>query len=135
MSKSIQLFAVAALALSLFSSKVEAADFSFSFTWGDIKRCNSGNPNTVFNPKFVLKNLPAGTSQVQFRLKDLNAPGYNHGGGKVSITKSGIVPSDAFKYKSPCPPGGQHTYEWTAIARDANGKKLATARAQRKYPE
>lgn len=135
MRKSVQLFAVASLALSLMSSKAVAADFSFSFSWGDIKRCTSGNPNTVFNPKFVIKNLPAGTSQVQFRLKDLNAPSYNHGGGRVSITNSGTVPSNVFKYKSPCPPGGQHTYEWTAIARDANGKKLATARAQRKYPE
>lgn len=40
----------------------------------------------------------------------------------------------AFKYASPCPPGGKHTYEWTAVARDKAGKTLATAKARRKYP-
>lgn len=111
-----------------------AADFSVSFKWGNIKSCNSGNPNRVTNPNFVVKGVPAGTTMIEFRLKDLDAPGYNHGGGKVKMTGNGTVPSGAFRYKSPCPPGGVHTYQWTAIAR-AGGKVLAKAKARRKYPE
>ena len=122
-----------ALGLSLGTAAPAAADFKLSFKWGNIPLCTSGRPNRVANPEFVLKGLPAGTTSVEFRLKDLDVPTYNHGGGKVKLTKSGKVPSGVFKYKSPCPPNGSHTYEWTATARKGN-KVIARAKAQRKYP-
>jgi len=127
--------AILALAVALSSGVAApaAADFKLSFKWGNIPLCTSGRPNKVANPEFVLKGLPKGTTTVDFRLKDLDVPTYNHGGGKVKVTASGKVPSGAFKYKSPCPPNGSHTYEWTATARKG-GKVLARAKARRKYP-
>jgi phosphatidylethanolamine-binding protein (PEBP) family uncharacterized protein len=123
------------IALGFFLAASPAmAEFKITFDWGDIPLCTSGMPNRVGSPAFVVKDLPTGTTQIQFRLKDLDAPSYNHGGGKVKIAKDGKLPFGAFKYKSPCPPGGKHTYEWTAIAKAGN-KKLATAKARRKYPE
>lgn len=112
------------------------ADMALGFaSWGNIPRCVSGRPNTVGNPAFKLSGVPGGTASIEFRLKDLDVPSYNHGGGKLRMTGSGTVPFGTFKYKSPCPPGGVHTYEWTATARDGAGKVLATAKARRKYPE
>ena len=111
------------------------ADMSLSFTWGDIPACNTGRPNTVGSPEFVIRGVPDGTTSVQFKLKDLDAPRYNHGGSKrLGITQDARVPFGAFTYKSPCPPGEVHTYEWTATARAGN-TVLATAKAQRRYPE
>jgi len=120
-------------ALILFATSA-SAEFSFTFEWGDIPNCRTGRPNTVGSPAFVLKDVPAGTTSVRFKLKDRNAPSYNHGGGKVAVSGDGPLPFGAFKYKSPCPPGGVHTYEWTATA--LQGKtKLEHATARRKYPE
>jgi len=110
------------------------AEFKISFQWGDIPSCTSGRPNVVGSPAFVIKGLPEGTNNVQFKLKDLNVPGFNHGGGKVKISQDGQLPFGVFKYKSPCPPNGVHKYQWTATARKGN-KKLATAAAARNYPE
>jgi len=110
------------------------ADMEMEFSWGDIPRCTSGRPNTVSNPEFVVSGVPNGTATVEFRLKDLNVPSYNHGGGKLRMSADGKVPSGLFKYKSPCPPNGSHTYQWKATARDASGKVLATAKAERTYP-
>lgn len=128
-----------ALGLSLAAVSPAAAEqFRISFTWAGLKLCTSGNPNTVANPEFVVKGLPAGTQAVQFRLVDKNVPGYNHGGGTVAMTRDGKVPRGAFKYQSPCPPNGVHTYEWTATAKSKagfGGKKLGVAKAARKYPE
>ena len=126
------LLAAAILALSATPS---LADFKLSFDWGNIPLCTTGNPNIVDSPAFKIEGVPAGTTSIQFTLKDLNARGYDHGGSKrLGLTADGIVPSGVFKYKSPCPPGGRHTYEWTAVAR-AGGKVLARATAQRVYPE
>lgn len=128
--KKLFLSVVAALALA----GPAAAEFSISFEWGNIPLCTTGKPNKVGAPAFLIKDLPPGTQTVQFRLKDLDVPSYNHGGGKLRISSSGRLPFGSFKYKSPCPPGGRHTYEWTATARNG-GKVLGVAKARRKYPE
>ncbi|MBE0454570.1 MAG: phospholipid-binding protein [Roseovarius sp.] len=116
------------------SATQAAADFAISFEWGDIPSCGDGRPNTVGSPAFVLSGVPQGTTSVEFRLKDRDAPNYNHGGAKIKIGQDGRMPFGVFKYKSPCPPGGTHTYVWTATAR-AGTKVLARATATRKYPE
>ena len=123
-----------ALALIAGTATPAAAEFLISFTWGDTPACNTGKAKRTGNPQFVVKGLPAGTDTVQFRLKDLNVPSYNHGGGKVRMGQNGTVPAGVFKYKGPCPPGEVHTYEWTATAKKGN-KTLGTARAARKFPE
>lgn len=125
---------LASLAALAISAGAAHAEMSLSFDWGDIPACNTGNPGTVGSPRFVLRGVPVGTTSVEFRLKDLDAQGYKHGGGKVGMTGDGTVPFGAFSYKSPCPPRQVHTYQWTATAR--SGKTvLGTATAQRRYPE
>ncbi|MCE8007192.1 hypothetical protein [Aestuariivita sp.] len=123
-----------AAVLGLMLAGPALAEFRISFDWGDIPDCRTGNPNRVGSPAFVLADVPEGTTVIEFRLKDLNVPGYNHGGGKVEVGQDGRLPFGVFKYKSPCPPGGVHTYEWTATAK-AGRKALATAKASRVYPQ
>ncbi len=112
--------------------------FTIEFNWDGLKICNTGRPNLVANPEFKVKGLPKGTNVVEFRLVDKDAPSFNHGGGTVMLSEDGVVSRGAFKYKSPCPPNGQHTYEWTATAKDKKGfggNKLGVAKSSRKYPE
>ena len=125
-----------ALAVSAlcFSVSAAQAEFSMTFEWGDIPRCTSGSPNTVGNPRFVLHDIPAGTQTIEFRLRDLNAPNYNHGGGRVTTNGATVIPFGTFRYRSPCPPGGVHTYRWTATARNGNSV-LGSTTAERQYPE
>lgn len=126
---------MAAAAVAALAGPV-AAEFKISFkNWGNIPSCTSGRPNTVGNPEFVISGLPAGTKTVQFKLKDLDVPNYNHGGSKkLKVSQDGRVAAGTFKYKSPCPPDGVHTYQWTATAR-AGSKVVGKATAARKYPE
>jgi len=122
------------IAALLFSVSTAAAEFTISFEWGDIPNCRSGNSNVVGSPAFVLSGVPAGTTSIEFLLKDRNNPRFDHGGGRVKVGSDGQLPFGAFKYLSPCPPRGSNTYVWTATAR-ANKKVLARATASRKYPE
>jgi len=115
-----------------------ADDFAISFEWGDIPLCTTGNPNTVDNPRFELSNVPEGTGYIEFKLVDRDVPGYNHGGGGVEYTGQDVIEPGAFRYKSPCPPSGSHTYEWTADANEDDGffaDTYGTATASREYPE
>ena len=124
------------LCFFIFTSLSLADDnFSFEFEWGDIKKCTSGNPNRVDNPIFKLSSVPEGTVLLKFRMTDKNATSYNHGGGKAEYTGNNIIEPGAFKYKSPCPPSGKHTYEWRIIAYDKDKNKLGIIKATRKYPE
>lgn len=118
----------------LLSGPATAGEFAIGFEWGRLKLCNTGRPNTVSNPRFRLSNVPAGTRFITFRMTDLDVPSYNHGGGTVRYTGQRTISPGAFRYRSPCPPGGTHTYQWTAVATDAAGGTLATATASRPYP-
>ena len=71
------------LTIYLISTISVYAEFSFTFEWGDIKKCTTGNPNTVANPIFNFTNVPEGTKELRFKMKDKDVPGYNHGGGKI----------------------------------------------------
>ena len=122
------------IAALLLAATPASADFAISFTWDGLARCTTGRPNTVGSPAFVLRDVPAGTTEIRFKLVDLDVPSYNHGGGRVRISGSGQMPAGVFRYKSPCPPNGSHTYEWRAEARAGN-QVLATATARRRYPE
>ncbi len=125
----------ACLALCLWMTPVNAQDFSFTFNWQGLALCTSGNPNIVPNPRFEMKNVPEGTHFIRFKLKDKNVPSYNHGGGTVPFTGHTVITPGQFKYKSPCPPDGQHLYEWTATAlKKKSGGKLGVAKSALKYP-
>ena len=121
-------------ALLALSSLSPAAAFELSFDWGNIPNCTSGSPGIVPSPSFTLKDVPNGATKLRFVLKDLNVPSYNHGGGTVSVPNGTKVPFGTFKYRSPCPPGGKHTYQWTVTALDGANKKLGTAKAKKVYP-
>ena len=128
---------VIVLIISLIGLSISAYsnEFKLAFEWGNIKKCNTGYPNRVDNPIFILKHVPDGTVLLKFRMKDKNVPSYNHGGGQTEYSGNDTINPGVFKYKSPCPPGRTHTYEWKVIAYDKNNKKLGFAVAQRKYPE
>jgi phosphatidylethanolamine-binding protein (PEBP) family uncharacterized protein len=131
----MHIFTSVALATALALTAPAAQAFEIGFDWSGLKRCTSGYPNTVLNPKFSLKNVPAGTKYIRFKLVDRNVRGYNHGGGLVVYKGQKTIRPGAFKYQSPCPPSGRHTYEWTATAQKAKrGGKLAVAKSRRKYP-
>ena len=127
----------AALLLSIMASSVSASEFEISFDWGNIKKCTSGNPNTVSNPIFELKNVPDGTTWIYFKLVDKNVTSYDHGGGWVEYKGQSKIEPGAFKYKSPCPPNGRHNYEWTASAKKKKssfGGTISKAKASKMYP-
>ena len=121
----------------LFSLSTNAEEFHFTFDWGNIPLCTSGSPNSVDNPTFTLKNVPAGTKFIKFSLTDRDVPSYNHGGGTVEYTGQETVGPGAFRYQSPCPPDGSHQYEWEARAKDGDGffsDTLAKATSSQRYP-
>ncbi len=127
-------FAFVTAATLAFCTPVSA--FEIGFTWDGLKSCTSGNPNTVANPRFVLKDVPEGTRFIRFKMVDTNVRGFDHGGGVVAYEGQDVIEPGAFKYKSPCPPDGTHTYEWTATAQSKkSGGKLGAAKARRQYPE
>lgn len=131
------MFRVVIVLLALCVQVGAAEAFGISFDWKGLKLCTSGRPNVVPSPAFQVRDLPAGTQSIVFKMVDRNVPRYNHGGGKVNVSRSGQLPAGAFRYKSPCPPSGSHVYEWTATAKSApggRGKTLGVAKAQRKYP-
>ena len=135
MKKTLTFISVVLLILA--GTSAYAADFSISFEWGNIKKCTSGKPNTVPNPIFELKNVPDGTTWIQFKMVDKNVPSYNHGGGWVEFTGQTKIEPGAFTYKSPCPPDGKHNYEWTATAKKKKtsmGGVISKAKAAKMYP-
>lgn len=111
-----------------------ASAFSFTFSWGDIPLCTTGRPGSVPNPEFRLRSVPQGAARIEFRMVDLNVPDYRHGGGCVDYAGQNTIAPGAFRYKSPCPPSGSHTYQWTATVKDSSGGTLATATANKAYP-
>lgn len=127
---------VIALGLGLLSGTA-SAEMSVQFTWGDIPNCTTGRPGIVPNPPFVLSGVPAGTNRLVFEMVDLDVPSYNHGGGRLNVQISGpsaTIPPGQFQYRSPCPPGGTHTYQWTVRAQNGS-TVLAEATATRRYPD
>ena len=136
------------LSLSI-TTQVKSEKLEFIFDWSDLKNCTTGNPRIVSNPIFYLNNIPDNTRYIQFSLKDRNVPTYSHGGGKVDISEIKVIKENEtnfgkykfviepgkFKYKSPCPPGGKHVYEWSAVAKDEKKKTIGKrAKSKQKYP-
>jgi len=116
----------AAVVPALLLSASGAWAFSASFTW------------CAGSPRFTLQEIPAGTTQLQFAMTDLNKPSFHHGGGTVDYRGQAEVPCGAFAkgFVGPSPPPGEvHTYEFTVKALGTNGAPLATTTARRKFPE
>ena len=105
-----------------------ASAMSLSFSWGPTKKCFDGK-----SPPMRLSAVPRGTAKLSFRMTDLDAPGFNHGGGTVRYSGKNRLAYGAFSYRGPCPPT-RHTYQFTVRALDKSGKTLASARARRSFP-
>ncbi len=124
--------AAAALLVTVLSGATTAPaqpSFAVDFSWQGTASC--------FDPKsppFTLSGVPAGTTMLRFVLKDLDAPGFPHGGGTVAYHGQSGIERGAFTYKGPCPPQGQHRYQWTVEAQDGAGKTLATATVTKEFP-
>ena len=106
--------------------------FAVGPSWDGIKTC-SGQPVSSPSPGFSVTGVPAGTAELEFRMVDLDAPRFTHGGGKVKYAGQARIAPGAFQFIGPCPPQ-THRYEWTVTARDAGGKSLGVARAIKNYP-
>jgi len=105
------------------------SNFAVDFTWEGTGSC--------FDPKsppFSVSGVPTGTKALKFAMKDLDAPNYPHGGGSVPYRGQSRIERGEFAYKGPCPPQGQHSYQWTVAAQDGTGKTLATATVTKKFP-
>lgn len=103
--------------------------FAVDVTWAGSKPCFDPQ-----SPPYSLSGVPAGTRQLRFNMKDLDAPNFVHGGGSVAYEGQRQIPRGAFSYRGPCPPQGQHRYQWTVEALDAAGHILATATVTKKFP-
>lgn len=108
---------------------LQAADpsqMTVAFNW-----CSNASPS------FKIGNIPTATTTLRFKMVDRDVPGWNHGGGEVSIRGPvATVPCGAFAggYNGPVPPVGQiHTYEWTVTAYDRSGTVLARGVASKAF--
>ena len=123
---------IAALAVALvLPAAAHARTLGVRFTWAGTAACSTAPP------AFTITDIPKETKYLEFRLHDLNAPHYPHGGGEVAYSGSGDIPARAFDgaYNGPCPPSGAtHTYVWTVRALDAARKALAEGKATGLFP-
>ncbi len=101
-----------------------------SFTWDSSERCSRTSP------EIYLDAIPADTQTFKIKLKDLDAPKWNHGGGTVANDGSGTIPSGALKsgYNGPCPPSGSHRYRFIVEAVDNGGRVIGTGQAVQNFP-
>ncbi|MBB4305398.1 hypothetical protein GGD81_004474 [Rhodobium orientis] len=120
------LFFGAFLAASAVTSPASA--MSLGFSWGPTKKCFDSK-----SPPMRVGKVPKGTRKLRFRMVDLNAPNYPHGGGTVAWSGKRNIPYGAFRYKGPCPPS-RHTYQFTVEALGAGNKVLGRAKARRAFP-
>lgn len=102
--------------------------FSIAVDWAGTAACFDPQ-----SPVIRLADVPKGTASIAFRMIDLNAPAYPHGGGTVAYKGQAALAKGAFAYKGPCPPE-PHRYQWTAQARDAGGRVLARAQTTLRFP-
>jgi len=105
-----------------------AMAMGLSFDWGPTKECFDKK-----SPPMRVSAVPAGTAKLRFKMIDLNAPDYPHGGGTVTYSGNGNLPYGAFRYTGPCPPS-PHVYQFTVEALDSSGKILAKATAKKRFP-
>ncbi|BBO90953.1 phospholipid-binding protein [Desulfosarcina ovata] len=109
----------------------DATKMEVSFTWAGIDTC------THDSPEIQVTRVPAGTVELQVRLKDTNEPAWNHGGGKVAYDGSGTISAGALNrgYNGPCPPWDQsHKYEFSVMAVDDQGTIIGFGKARQLFP-
>ena len=126
-----QVLSLAAVLLASFGSlQAQSPNFVVDVNWQGTASCFDAK-----SPPFSLGGVPPGTKILRFAMKDLDAPSFPHGGGSVAYGGQSQVARGAFSYKGPCPPEGQHSYQWTVEAQDGAGRTLAVATVTKKFPE
>src|SRR5690242_19709911 len=96
------------------------APLEIQFSWAGIAPCSAAPP------AFRIRNVPPGTESLRFTMRDLQAPDYPHGGGRVRWSGNPAIAAGAFRYNGPCPPPGtRHVYRWTVQALAASGRVLS----------
>ena len=108
----------------------DAAELKVGFSWKATKACSRRSP------EIRVDNVPDGTVDLKVRLKDIDVPNWNHGGGMVAHDGTGIVPAGALKagYNGPCPPSGRHRYEFSVKALNADGAIIGFGKAMQRFP-
>jgi phosphatidylethanolamine-binding protein (PEBP) family uncharacterized protein len=104
-----------------------------SFEW----QGNAGSLSSP-NPRIAVADVPQGTAFLRVRMKDLDRPNIDHGGGIVAYDGTGVIPAGALRgYRGPQPPAPEvHTYVFTVTALNADKSLiLGEGEASRKYPE
>jgi len=140
MKKSNRVFIIAALILLIIACAKDqnqivipkdATEMEVEFSWDGIKAC------THESPEIKVTHIPDGTVELQARLKDIDLPAYNHGGGVVKHDGSGIIPAGALTigYNGPCsPPGSRHKYEFSVMAKNAEGAIIGFGKSRQSFP-
>lgn len=108
----------------------DAAKMDVAFSWEGIQTCAHESP------EIRVSNIPDGTAELQVKLKNVNVPEWNQGGGNVKNDGSGIIPAGSLNlgYNGPCPAGGRNTYEFTVMAVDAEGVIIGFGKARQPFP-
>jgi phosphatidylethanolamine-binding protein (PEBP) family uncharacterized protein len=108
----------------------DAVEFGVNFSWKGIKRCSR------YSPEMKVSGIPTGTKYFTVELKDLDAPSWDHGGGKVVYKGSSIIPAGSLKsgYHGPCPLSGSHRYQFTVHAVNEKGVIIGVGKATKKFP-
>ncbi|GAB6907376.1 exported hypothetical protein [Desulfosarcina cetonica] len=108
-----------------------AAKMEVTFSWDGIPACAHESP------EIKVAGIPDGAVELQVRLKDINLPVWNQGGGKVAVDGSGVIPAGALNmgYNGPCPPAGQrHKYEFSVMAVDDQGTIIGYGASRQVFP-
>ncbi|WP_319405638.1 YbhB/YbcL family Raf kinase inhibitor-like protein [uncultured Desulfosarcina sp.] len=108
----------------------DAAKMDVDFSWEGIPACSHESP------EIRVSKVPEGTQELRVRLKNIDIPAWNQGGGKVKYDGSGIIPAGALKlgYNGPCPPGGRLKYEFSIMAVNAEGVIIGFGKARQSFP-
>lgn len=105
-----------------------ASAMGLTFEWGPTKQCFDPN-----SPPISISSVPAGTKNLRFKMVDLNALTYDHGGATLAYTGKTKFPYGSFRYRGPCP-SQPHTYQISVQALDGAGRVLAKAWSRRVFP-
>lgn len=108
-----------------------AAKMEVTFSWDGVPAC------THESPEIQVAGIPDGAVELRVRLKDVDLPTWNQGGGKVAVDGSGVIPAGALNmgYNGPCPPEGQrHKYEFSVMAVDDQGTIIGYGASRQVFP-
>ncbi|MBR1170983.1 hypothetical protein [Bradyrhizobium liaoningense] len=97
---------------------------ALDFSWQGANGCVTLFPN----PEIRLRNIPPDAKRVLLVLMQGTR---EMGGQELPMPSNGVVPSGSIRTFGPCKPD---TYQWTALAKSANGAVLAEAHRARFYP-